>query len=317
MSKQIQNGKAFEFALANALSSKLRAASLNVIVHDAESCWVKAKGEFSKLTATEQARFAKSANLAIDLIYKMEPRLTYGFSNNEPIDVKLQPDQKGEIGDVRDILSIRSLLGWEIGISAKNNNKAVKHSRLSGSAHFADRWFGKTNSDVYITNTDAIFAQLKTLSETKILLNKLPDKNKRFYMPVLKEFKDELLLLEQGDPSIATELFRYCVGKQDFYKVIQYKGRVELHSFNFNGKLGLPMNSDEPLYKPYTLRLPNKFISITMKPGNETTLIVTMDEGWELAFRIHNGDEAVKPNLKFDIQITAHPPNLISSIPTS
>ena len=141
--KQVENGKGFEFALAKSLSDKLHAAGLTVTVHQDEPCWITAKNAFSALSVTEQARFSKSADLAINLLYKMEPRLTNGFSTNESIDVKLQPDERGKQGDVRDILSIRSLLNWEIGISAKNNHAAVKHSRLSDNAQFADKWFGK------------------------------------------------------------------------------------------------------------------------------------------------------------------------------
>lgn len=49
-------------------------------------------------------------------------------------------DDKGKAGDVRDVIAIRALQRWEIGVSAKNNHEAVKHSRLSTELDFGDKW---------------------------------------------------------------------------------------------------------------------------------------------------------------------------------
>jgi hypothetical protein len=49
--------------------------------------------------------------------------------------VRLCRDSEGQSGDVRDVVLFRKddtgNISWEIGISAKNNNDAAKHSRIS------------------------------------------------------------------------------------------------------------------------------------------------------------------------------------------
>ena len=55
----------------------------------------------------------------------------------------LQPDSKGEEGDVRDLIVVRSNIQWEIGLSLKHNHFAVKHSRL------ARTWILVVNGSTY------------------------------------------------------------------------------------------------------------------------------------------------------------------------
>lgn len=54
------------------------------------------------------------------------------------LELEILSDDKGKLGDVRDVLAIRLLQKWEIGVSAKNNHKAVKHSRLSNTIDFGE-----------------------------------------------------------------------------------------------------------------------------------------------------------------------------------
>jgi len=53
--------------------------------------------------------------------------------------LEIVSDLQGQSGDVRDVLAIRSLQKWEIGVSAKNNHRAVKHSRLSNDINFGEK----------------------------------------------------------------------------------------------------------------------------------------------------------------------------------
>ena len=53
--------------------------------------------------------------------------------------MKIQSDDKGKEGDVRDVRIIRRGIEWEIALSVKSNHFAVKHSRLSKKFRFWEK----------------------------------------------------------------------------------------------------------------------------------------------------------------------------------
>ena len=90
----------------------------------------------------------------------IEPRLLNGISDKDILQLKIVSDLQGQSGDVRDVLAIRSLQKWEIGVSAKNNHRAVKHSRLSNDINFGEKWLGISSSDEYFEDIKPIFDSL-------------------------------------------------------------------------------------------------------------------------------------------------------------
>jgi len=68
---------------------------------------------------------------------------------DDTLQLIIPTDDRGREGDVRDIIIVRSEIGWEIGISVKNNHSAVKHPRLSSVLDFGEKWFGIKCSDDY------------------------------------------------------------------------------------------------------------------------------------------------------------------------
>lgn len=61
---------------------------------------------------------------------------------DDELELKIQSDDKGKKGDVRDVLIIRQGIEGEIGLSVKHNYFAVKHSRLSENLDFGNKWYG-------------------------------------------------------------------------------------------------------------------------------------------------------------------------------
>ena len=113
------------------------------------SLYRTAKSFFNSLKASEQDTFRLTASASINFLIDIEPRLSNGISDNDIIVLELVSDQAGQTGDVRDVLIIRSLQKWEIGISAKNNHRAVKHSRLSKKIDFGKKWLNVPCSNKY------------------------------------------------------------------------------------------------------------------------------------------------------------------------
>ncbi len=64
----------------------------------------------------------------VSTILDLEPLIL--DDGEDDLELKIQSDDKGKEGDVRDILIIRRGIEWEIGLSVKHNHFAVKHSRL-------------------------------------------------------------------------------------------------------------------------------------------------------------------------------------------
>lgn len=58
------------------------------------------------------------------------------------------------------------------------------------------------------------------------------------------------------------------------------------------------------------LKLPNRLIDIVYQEDSTTTLLVTLNEGWQISFRIHNASSRVEPSLKFDINLVSAPHSL-------
>ena len=152
MATQVNNGKAFEYALLVEFYERLKVLTkVSITINDPYNT---AKGFFDGFDETEQAKFRISASASINFILDIEPRLSNGIDETDVLFLELVTDQRGQSGDVRDVLMIRSLQKWEIGISAKNNHRAVKHSRLSYKIDFGDKWLGISCSQNYF---DEIF----------------------------------------------------------------------------------------------------------------------------------------------------------------
>lgn len=255
-----------------------------------------------------------NASFAVNFLIDLEPRLSNGINEIDVLQVEIVSDKQGQSGDVRDVLAIRSLQKWEIGISAKNNHRAVKHSRLSNDINFGQKWLYVSCSPEYFNDIKPIFdelAKLRTASKATQKWSTLGDYHTSVYVPILDAFKKELLRLDKENPGIvAQRLVEYLIGNQDFYKVIKGKNKVEIQAYNLHGTLSLPFESVKPKLKLQKLKLPNRLIEIVYQDNSQTTLLVSLTEGWQISFRIHNASARIEPSLKFDINLVSAPHTL-------
>lgn len=252
-----------------------------------------------------------------NFLLDIEPLLAYGGNNIDILQLEIVADKAGQTGDVRDVLAIRSLQKWEIGISAKNNHRAVKHSRLSNDIDFGQKWLGFPCSVEYFKEVGLIFdnlAKLRTASKATQKWNTLGDYHTSVYVPILDAFKKELLRLDKENPGVVAEnLIEYLVGNQDFYKVIKGSNKVEIQAYNLHGTLNVSFESVKPKAKIPRLKLPNRLIEVVYQEDSKTTLLVTLNEGWQISFRIHNASSRIEPSLKFDINLVSAPHSLFSN----
>jgi hypothetical protein len=314
MAIQTINGKAFEYALLLEFYQRLKILT-SVSITENEP-YKTAKGFFDSFAEKDQDIFRITASAAINFLIDIEPRLSNGINKDDVLVLEIVSDLAGQTGDVRDVLIIRSLQKWEIGISAKNNHRAVKHSRLSMNIDFGEKWLGTPCSQNYFKEIQPVFEMLENLKkqDKSTKWTSINNMHEVVYLPILNAFRKELLRLDEENPNIVAEnLVQYLIGNQDFYKVIKGNKKVEIQAYNLNGTLNLPFEKIKPKAKIQKLKLPSRLIEIVYQNDSTTTLLVSLNEGWQISFRIHNASSRIEPSLKFDINLVSAPHTLFTN----
>ena len=312
--EQVKNGKAFEYALASVYTDKIRGLGVNVTLVENSALNV-ARDFFSEFEDVDKTRYKEAAYQTLDTMVRLEPGLLTQKNGTDMLYVCLNEDGEGEDGDVRDVVFSRYSPNWEIGFSAKNNNDAVKHSRLSSVLDFGDSWVGVPCSETYWKEIEPIFKFLDKAKNKKLTWNALGEKKAtKVYTPLLKAFRKELLKINNENEGIPQKLIRYLVGKYPFYKIIKDDAHnmVIVKAFNIEGELNKTVNGCKPQYKTPCINLPTRIVEFEMKPDSDNTLNMILDGGWEISFRIHNASKKVEKSLKFDITLLGNPPVLFT-----
>ena len=171
MSEQSNNqGRAYEFICLLTLSqeiNKIRKAEIEVnsAYHAAEHAWNTISDELKSI-------LVQSATAAVSTIFDMEPMIIE--NSDDILSLKIQTDNEGKEGDVRDIVIARKDVKWEIGLSLKHNHFAVKHSRLAKGLDFGNEWFGIPCSENYWNDIKPIFDYLTEKKDDNKKWNELP-----------------------------------------------------------------------------------------------------------------------------------------------
>lgn len=315
MAIQTKTGKAFEYALLKEFYDRLKKPNNNVVVIDNEP-FKTAKSCFESFSEDEQGLYSLVSSAAINFLVDIEPRLLNGINPKDTLQLEIVSDSEGQSGDVRDVLAIRLLQKWEIGISAKNNHRAVKHSRLSQKIDFGKKWVGIPCSKDYFNEIKPIFDFLSNLKikDKNAQWTSIPDMHEKIYVPLLNAFRTELLRLDKANPSLIPQrLVEYLIGNKDFYKVIKGNNKVEIQAYNLHGTLNQPFGKIIPKARIQKLKLPTRLIEIVYEENSKTTLTVSLNEGWQISFRIHNASSRVEPSLKFDINLISAPHTLFNN----
>ena len=308
--KSNDQGRAFEFACINTLFnaiSKIRKAQI-----ERNSSYFAAEHAWNNIDDFLRNNLSKSASAVTDVIFDLEPLILE--DDSEPINLRLQVDDKGEEGDVRDIVISRKNIEWEIGLSVKHNHFAVKHSRLAKKLDFGSKWFNQPCSPTYWDVVCSIFEYLEVEKSRKTEWKNLPDKEEGVYVPLLQAFMDEIKRSAAKDKNLPKKMVEYLLGEYDFYKVISVdvKKFTQVESFNVHGTLNKSSKTHKPVRIIPVVSLPTRIVAFEFKPNSNNTLEMYLDGGWAFTFRIHNASTIVEPSLKFDIQIVGMPTTILT-----
>lgn len=303
-------GRAYEYACIKSLFDYLSSIRKCVIVQN--QCFINDLENWNSLDSNQQDTMRFSSKAAVKALTCLEPLLA-DDGMNDVLELLIQPDSKGEEGDVRDILLIRKSINWEIGLSIKHNHFAVKHSRLGKTLDFGEKWFGHKCSNTYWSAVSAIFMYLNSMKDTQQKWSDIEDKQNEIYVPILKAFIDEVKHQNEIDKAAPKRMVEYLLGEFDFYKIISLDSKrlTQIESFNLHGHLNKPSSNSKPEIEIALVELPTKIVSIDFKENSQTTVEMIMNNGWQFSFRIHNASTYVETSLKFDIQIVGLPTNIV------
>ena len=303
-------GRAYEYICIETLNREINKFRKSVI--EKNSTYETAKECWNIIDEEAKIIFENSALSATYSIFDLEPMITE--KGIDYLVLKMQKDQEGEVGDVRDIIIIRNAERWEIGLSIKHNHFAVKHSRLGPRLDFGERWYGIKCSVSYWNDIIPIFKYINSKKEQGLKWSELEDKESDVYVPLLRAFINEIRRNYNEHPELPKKLVEYLLGEFDFYKVISIDNKkvTQIQSYNLRGTLNQASKESKPKVVIPIAKLPTRIINIDFKPKSNNTIELYLDEGWQFSFRIHNASTYVENSLKFDIQIVGMPASIIS-----
>lgn len=286
-SEQNKRGKALEFAIVDEIRRALEVR----LYHN--SSFLHAQRAYNCISPDIRIQHDKAAAAIGMWLKENEPLLNHAYS------VVIQPDQRGKFGDVRDII-IRTKEG-DIGLSIKNNNDTIKNMRLSGS-DFCYDWTGFQCSPDYSKAATPVFGNLRNKRIIGTQWKQMRDKKWKIYYPISAAVEKEIIYQhEKHGSEFAQALFRYLLGRYDYYKVIKRDGNwkrppvVLVRAMNVYGNLGWGSKWTIPDVIESVHRI------------NYAAFSVSFVGGACLSFRLHNASTKVEPSLKFDIKFERLP----------
>mgnify|MGYP002624205411 FL=1 len=318
MPTQVENGKAFEYAIAKAYLDFFESNGVMARIQE-DANLIHARHCYTLHDGLGQKGFYLAAQKTIETLIAIEPGLVSPKNHNDFLNIRLASDSEGIVGDVRDVIFSRMNGNsvWEMGVSAKNNHDAVKHSRISPYIDFGKEWMDYPCSMGYFDEIKPVFEMLRRIKEDnpKTKWDDLGTaKSEKVYFPLLIAFRKEMLKISKEDTHTTANLLQYLIGRLPFYKVIKEdrKNIVVVKAFNIGGKLNQTVNGKKPIIKTDVVKMPTRIIELDFKEKSETTLMMVLDEGWQVSFRIHSASTYIENSLKFDIQLIGNPPILFT-----
>ena len=257
--KSNNQGRAYEYIFLNSLFeviSKIREASI-----EKNSSFMASKQAWETLSSQDKEIYKISALTGVSIILDLEPLIIE--KNNDVLNLKIQSDDEGKKGDVRDIVIMRGSIDWEIGLSLKHNHFAVKHSRLSKKLDFGKKWYDIPCSEEYWKKVKPIFDFLEGEKEKKTLWKEIVNKNEDVYFPLLEAFKTEILDQNRKNIKLLENMLKYLLGKFDFYKVISIDNKkvTRVQSYNLYGTLNQDGVHEKRKIEIHIIILPTRIVS--------------------------------------------------------
>lgn len=294
MTGQDISGNALEYAVAMQMACIIGSP----IKQDAVS--KKAREDFMQEPVEKRIWLMHAAGVGIAHIMQIEKN---ALKFKKESAVIMQPDNKGQEGDPRDVLL--SLEKDYLGVSVKRNNAVAKNPRLQRrNPNFGKMWgLGANTSSDYAEEVEKVFKRLDGVQKKGAKKwSEVSGMHGQVYLPLLNAFAAEFKSLA-ATPPVAKNFVEYMTGGAfNYYKIMAYNKEVVVQGYNFGNKLSCGKSSP-----------PKSLLSVSRKDEkSKTTLILAFEGGWAFSMRIHNATTNIEDSLKWAVCLIAHPVNMYS-----
>ena len=289
--KQTIQGRALEWSCAIS-SCDVLGVSREKIVKDQSS--ENSKLCFGSVPDEMKHDFLKSAALGMQHIFSLEN--IYSIDN-----VSLIPCSAGQTGDVRDLIITSQ--GFDIGISCKNNNDGIKSPRFRVEDSISEGWLKTPRNPNWNSKTKPVFDEIKA-NEGQAWSKRYSsaEKAERIYRPLLEAMIDDIRHAQENETEegFATEKFlNFIVGRQDFYKLVNFKKTVMIQKFDMTRRNNRQKKTISKI--------------INMELIRPTTAIIILNNGWQFSLRAHNAETKIKlGGIKIEVKLIGQPQTLYS-----
>jgi hypothetical protein len=271
-----RNGRALEYIIVEELEQKLPQNQVQLTSRAIQELQ-KNKQKYLSLSPTSQLIYKRCAA-------RIYVWLEEEFSiSSESLTVDLLPDKAGREGDVTDIRILRSLP--QINLSVKRNHKALKHQRPASTAQHCG-FPTKTPEDrKFREEYKVITKAFLSIAQDYYYFRDLGEgiKFTHLYCPICDLVAQSISQFCQSSTN-ANHLFKFLLGKTDFYKII------------FNERLN-------ELYIQFFNKSTN--VSSVFAESQANYVRLEFDRLWKISMRLHTASSRIttNPSLKFDTQL--------------
>ena len=282
------NGRALEYKLVEEMS---RFFQRNISL--TQRCQVDQQRDqikYTNLPESKQAYFSSGSKKILRWLEDSHNLSQTSFT------VDRLPDSEGVNGDPTDIRITLNESGQQINLSAKHNNKSLKHPRVApfvehlgfSSDYIEAKLYRQMVKDVSNNFYDEANKLKPDCLKFKELLSINPDfVNDHLYEPITSYIVNNLGFSD--DSNVTNKLFKYLTGLNvDYYQVLVNAKTVHVYAY-------------ENIPNPTTFR--SKMI-------DRSNFIIGFDNGWEMNLRIHTASSGITGcnksscSLKFDVTLS-------------
>ena len=83
-------------------------------------------------------------------------------------------------------------------------------------------------------------------------------------------------------------------------------------AINLGRKHNKTVAKNKPRATTEKIKFPTRIIEFEFKESSNNTLMMILDEGWQISFRIHSAKTLLETSLKFDVNLIGNPPILFT-----
>lgn len=189
------------------------------------------------------------------------------------------------------------------------------NNNISNSLDFGKKWYGVPCSDEYWKNVNCIIGLIESEVNKGINLRSIYSIADEFYLPILTSFIKEIQTQIKASRKVQKRLAEYLIKNYYYSKLITLGPDKSIinEKYNIYGSKFSKINNAKVLNKTPIVKLPKTIYYIGIKPKSKTTVLMCLDNGWQVSFKIRLSCKEGKPIFNLDIHFIGIPTEIVFS----